>query len=403
MALSRLSVNVGSKGKSSSHADYIQANPPYNKKAHEVEKKGFGNLPEWAKNNPSKFWEEADKNENKNGTAYREHLINLPRELNPEQRAELVNEWIEKQIGDKHAYTYAIHNVKATDGKDQPHLHLMFSERTHDEHQRTDPKHYFKRYNKKNPERGGCKKSNGDFTTAAARKEQLNNLRNDWEKLANEHLIKAGFEPSIDMRNYKERVKDDPTAKPPREYLDRATYQARQKLKNEYGYEVENKPKIKKPKHQLRVLRHHLSELKNINDDGKKEYEFSMGFSTIIEDEFYKKIQEGFLNMHRENYILYSKSEEPFISHDYTIDYDDEYNVIIPDDLTEEERGAYRALGEIGKSHHFEHHPAIIERINKRLNYQPNEPKSEPNEPNQTNENEPTPTHDSSRSSGMNM
>lgn len=400
MALSRLSVNVGSKGKSSSHADYIQANPPYNKKAHEVEKKGFGNLPEWAKNNPSKFWQEADKNENKNGTAYREHLINLPRELNPEQRAQLVDEWIEKQIGDKHAYTYAIHNVKATDGKDQPHLHFMFSERTHDEHQRNDPKHYFKRYNKKNPERGGCKKSNGDFTTAAARKEQLNNMRNDWEKLANEHLIKAGFEPSIDMRNYNERVKDNPTAKPPREYLDRATYQARQKLKNEYGYDTAKK----EPKHKLRVLKHHLAKIKNPNETNSKKYEFSLINTTISDDEFYQKIQEGFLFMNRQAYLS-ANSNEPFITHDYTIDYDDEYNPIIPDDLYGEERDIYAEMANAGKVQYLHHHPAMIERAKERLNYQPQpQPQpNEPNEPNKPNENEPTPTHDSSRSSGMNM
>lgn len=401
MALSRLSVNVGSKGKSSSHADYIQANPPYDDKAKEIEKKGFGNLPEWAKNNPSKFWAEADKNENKNGTAYREHLINLPRELNPEQRAELVDEWIAQQIGDKHAYTYAIHNVKATDGKDQPHLHLMFSERTHDEHQRTDPKHYFKRYNKKNPERGGCKKSNGDFATAAKRKEQLNNIRNDWEKLANEHLMRAGFEPSIDMRNYNERVKDNPTAKPPRNYLDRATYQARQRLKNEYGYELENRPKIKEKKHQLRVLRHYVSAIKNINDNDRKEYEFELMFTTISDDEFFAKLQERYLDYHRQNHILYSDSDEPFVTHDYTIDYDDEYNVIIPDDLAENERGAYLALGEIGKSHYLERHPELIEKMKEKLNYQP-KPQPERNDPEST-QTTPDPTPDPTPSHGMGM
>ena len=43
------------------------------------------------------------------------------------------------------------------DGNDQPHVHLMFNERLQDGIER-DPEQYFKRYNSKNPERGGLKK-----------------------------------------------------------------------------------------------------------------------------------------------------------------------------------------------------------------------------------------------------
>ena len=43
------------------------------------------------------------------------------------------------------------------DGNDQPHVHLMFNERLQDGIER-DPEQYFKRYNSKNPERGGAKK-----------------------------------------------------------------------------------------------------------------------------------------------------------------------------------------------------------------------------------------------------
>ena len=44
------------------------------------------------------------------------------------------------------------------DGNDQPHVHLMFNERLQDGIER-DPEQYFKRYNSKNPERGGAKKT----------------------------------------------------------------------------------------------------------------------------------------------------------------------------------------------------------------------------------------------------
>ena len=95
----------------------------------------------------------------KNGSTYREYEIALPREMNAEQRLELVEDFIQSEIGSKYPYQFAIHNPKAMDGNDQPHVHLMFNERLQDGIER-DPEQYFKRYNSKNPERGGAKKDN---------------------------------------------------------------------------------------------------------------------------------------------------------------------------------------------------------------------------------------------------
>lgn len=78
--------------------------------------------------------------------------------MNAEQRLELVEDFIQSEIGSKYPYQFAIHNPKAMDGKDQPHVHLMFNERLQDGIER-DPEQYFKRYNAKNPERGGAKKT----------------------------------------------------------------------------------------------------------------------------------------------------------------------------------------------------------------------------------------------------
>ncbi|MGK3681354.1 hypothetical protein ACSLOD_28105, partial [Escherichia coli] len=41
---------------------------------------------EWARDNPSHFWQAADQFERANGSTYRELEIALPRELTPEQR-----------------------------------------------------------------------------------------------------------------------------------------------------------------------------------------------------------------------------------------------------------------------------------------------------------------------------
>ena len=95
-----------------------------------------------------------------NGSTYREYEIALPREMNAEQRLELVEGFIQSEIGSKYPYQFAIHNPKAMDGNDQPHVHLMFNERLQDGIER-DPEQYFKRYNSKNPERGGAKDNTG--------------------------------------------------------------------------------------------------------------------------------------------------------------------------------------------------------------------------------------------------
>ena len=135
MAVARLSVGVGKKGKAAPHALYIAREEKYAKPDDDLEKlefKGHGNMPSWAQDRPSFFWKMSDEHERKNGTTYREHVISLPRELTALQRHRLVTDWIEQEINDKHAYQYAIHNPPAIDGKEQPHVHLMFSERLRD-------------------------------------------------------------------------------------------------------------------------------------------------------------------------------------------------------------------------------------------------------------------------------
>ena len=39
--------------------------------------------------------------------------VALPRELTPEQRRELVEDFIQQELGDRHAYQWAIHTPKA--------------------------------------------------------------------------------------------------------------------------------------------------------------------------------------------------------------------------------------------------------------------------------------------------
>ena len=108
----------------------------YAKKSDEIEYTENGNMPSWAKHNPAELWECADLFERKNGSTYREHVVGLPRELNKEQRLALVKEWIAQEVGGM-PYSVALHNVIASDGEQQPHIHLMFCERLQDGIERT--------------------------------------------------------------------------------------------------------------------------------------------------------------------------------------------------------------------------------------------------------------------------
>jgi len=159
-------------------------------------------MPAWAAHKPSEFWKAADTFERSNGCTYREIEIALPRELKPEQRLELVRDFVRQEIGDRHAYQFAIHNPKAAiAGGEQPHAHIMFSERLNDGIHR-DPDQYFKRANGKDPERGGAKKVRfGE--TPTERKEHLVAQRERWADLQNKHLERYQHADRVDARSLK--------------------------------------------------------------------------------------------------------------------------------------------------------------------------------------------------------
>ena len=201
MASYHLSVKVGAKGKASAHAEYIEREGEYKLKNNEkLEAVEHGNMPEWAQDNPNLFWQCADEFERKNGSTYREIEIALPRELTLQQRKELVQTFVEQELGEKHAYTWAIHNPKASiEGGEQPHAHIMYSERLQDGIERS-PDQFFKRYNSKNPERGGCQKSNF-AKTAEQRKTELVELRERFADLQNAYLEEYGHTDRVDHRS----------------------------------------------------------------------------------------------------------------------------------------------------------------------------------------------------------
>ncbi len=198
------SVKVGGRGKAAAHAAYIAREGQYSGRARyeDMESAGHGNMPAWAAHNPAHLWSAADEHERKNGATYREIEVALPRELNPEQRRELVEDFIRQELGERHAYQWAIHTPKAAlEGGDQPHAHIMYSERTLDGIER-DPAQYFKRYNAKNPERGGCRKD------SAGTVDRLQATRERWASIQNEHLARHGHAARVDHRSLADQGSD---------------------------------------------------------------------------------------------------------------------------------------------------------------------------------------------------
>ena len=214
MAIARLSVKVGKAGKAGPHADYIAREGEYAsrlERGEALEAKEAGNMPAWAADYPGRFWHAADAFERANGTTYRELELALPRELAAAERAALVREFVKQELAERHPYQWAIHRPKAADGQDQPHAHLMFSERRLDGIAR-DPSQFFRRYNAKAPEKGGAHKRFGEVDgpnrSQAQRAADLRALRGRWGEMVNDHLARAGLDERIDMRSLKAQGKD---------------------------------------------------------------------------------------------------------------------------------------------------------------------------------------------------
>ena len=148
-----------------------------------------GNMPSFAEKRPDLFWESAHIYERKNARTAASLVIALPKELSVQQRIEL-SETLIKQFTDEFnfPYTAAIHNhVGEIGGQDQPHLHIMYCERSVDEHNRT-AEQFFSRYNDAEPEKGGAQKITPDVRGKG--KTIINEMRVDTEVIINEYLKK---------------------------------------------------------------------------------------------------------------------------------------------------------------------------------------------------------------------
>ena len=201
MAVYHLKASFGSRAggqSASAKSDYIEREGRYEKDREELEHKEHGNMPEWARDAPGKYWEAADEHERANGRLYSEVQFALPKELSAAGRREVASRFAGQLTGlERLPYTLAIHRG-GPDGEN-PHAHLIFSERGHDGIERSGEQ-WFQRYNAKAPEKGGARKSR-----AAKAGDWLDKTREAWEQTANRALERAGHGEQIDRRSLADR------------------------------------------------------------------------------------------------------------------------------------------------------------------------------------------------------
>jgi hypothetical protein len=175
------------------HSDYIMRAGKYARMDNVYVESG--NMPDFAQDEARQFWLAADAQERVNGRTYTELQIALPRELAPEGRVALAREAVREFLGERFAYTLAVHNPTAADKIEQPHMHLMFSERVVDEATRSLP---YDRFFKRN----GARKDR-----AWNDQNKAMELREQWCQMMNRALEGAGIDERVDHRSLADQGK----------------------------------------------------------------------------------------------------------------------------------------------------------------------------------------------------
>ena len=159
------------------------------------------NMPDFASEDPKLFWESCENYERANANTFRTIDFSLPTELSDEENIELAAKFAEELFSDKFVYSMAVHSKPSgVQSIQNIHCHIMFSERKLDGIER-DSKKFFKRFNRKNPQLGGCEKTD-EWTEYS----KLYYIRQTWERIANEKLQEKGLEKISCRSLYAQRL-----------------------------------------------------------------------------------------------------------------------------------------------------------------------------------------------------
>jgi len=174
---------------------------------------GSEHLPAWAKD-AEHFWMAADRYELKRGVIARTYEFALPRELSPEGRLELAHD-IRATFFAQYPHTWAVHcpevhTVKG-EGKEQPHMHVMFSTRREDGPSERTPAQWFRLAAPahKDPLTGGVKKD-----AVWDQKKTLQGLRHETAILINAALEREGHPVAVSAASLRTQGHDRSPERP---------------------------------------------------------------------------------------------------------------------------------------------------------------------------------------------
>lgn len=185
MAIFHLSFSNGKVGKGLAHFKYIMGEDRYSYKENEVIYEKH-NMPPHV--SAEDFWHSADAYERANGRVYKEIRIALPNGFTKKENQDLLNKFLEKELGNNFYYSAVIHDKSSSEDEIRNvHAHIMICPRKIDGIER-DIKQFFSRYNSKNIEEGGALKD-----PYWNKKETLTHFRESWEETLNNALEKKNW------------------------------------------------------------------------------------------------------------------------------------------------------------------------------------------------------------------
>jgi hypothetical protein len=155
-------------------------------------------LPSWAANDPERFFLQAATSEGANRYYMFQVQFSLPNELTDEQQHALRQDFMDATIPDLPAM-WVIHNKELESGEMHPHVHVLFSARKDDGIER-DPAQTFMRWDRRDPEKGGCEKD-----LFWSKRQAPAQLREAFTDLSNYHLERAHVAARVDPRSLKRR------------------------------------------------------------------------------------------------------------------------------------------------------------------------------------------------------
>ena len=185
MAIFHLSFSNGKVGKGLAHFKYIMGEDKYLYKENEVIYEKHNMPPHLSAED---FWQSADAYERANGRVYKEIRIALPNGFTKKENQDLLNKFLEKELGNNFYYSAVIHDKDSSEDEIRNvHAHIMVCPRKIDGIER-DTKQFFSRYNSKNIEEGGALKD-----PYWNKKETLTHFRESWEETLNNALEKKNW------------------------------------------------------------------------------------------------------------------------------------------------------------------------------------------------------------------